>query len=138
MTSILKKSKIFLEIWKFLFYFKLSTWIRIFIIKKIFDICADSGANIQAAIRNFDCVIKIRCESHRLNLSVNDIFNVKWISEKSVNGKKVFAIRDLNEEGNLCTIIKKSAEKETIDNINTCITFVNELVLHSSQLQNKL
>ena len=66
---------------------------------KILGICADSGANIQASIKNLDCVVKIPCAGHRLDLSVNDIFKEKNITEKIVNGRKVFVVKDFNEEG---------------------------------------
>ena len=105
-------------------------------------------ANIQASIKNLDCVVKIPCTGHRLDLSVNDIFKEKNITEKIVNGKKVFVVKDLNEEGKICTTLKTPAEKELIDNTNNCKIIVNELLSkskkligsfkHSSQLQNKL
>ena len=44
---------------------------------------ADSGANMLAALRIFDCdVLKLQCSAHKINLAVGDLINEKNIKEK--------------------------------------------------------
>ena len=77
----------------------------------------DSGSNIFSAAQNVDCFLKIPCSCHRLNLSVNDIFNERIIKERA-KAKGKFYVKDFDNQGKLLNRNITLEEKIQIEVMN--------------------
>ena len=97
---------------------------------KIISIVSDSGANFKSAISMFVNIEKIPCAGHRLNLSVNDIFKIIKITEKTGN----YFIYEYNVDGDLRKIEITSERKKCIEILNAIKVQINETLTKCKHL----
>ena len=96
---------------------------------KLYAMISDSGANFKSALQRFNTVQQFPCAAHRLNLCVSDLFKIKTIKKRIINGNESeYSIFDFNEKGDLRKTIIDDEAIIRIEALDSSKAFINSIL----------